>query len=89
MVLTLYNTVTKLKEVFKPTDSKKNKIYVCGPTVYDFIHIGNARSQLVYDILYRVLINVYGKDCVFYSQNITGIEDKIIDRAIQKRCIYI
>ena len=79
--LVLYNTLTKKKEVFLPQNPQSVKMYVCGPTVYDFMHIGNARTQIIFDILYRVLINLYGKDHVVYIQNITDIDDKIIDRA--------
>jgi cysteinyl-tRNA synthetase len=81
MKLYLYNTLTKSKQLFVPIDSKRVRMYVCGPTVYDLIHIGNARTNIVYDILYRILINLYGDSAVQYVRNITDIDDKIIARA--------
>jgi cysteinyl-tRNA synthetase len=81
MKLYLYNTLTRSKQLFVPIDPKKVKMYVCGPTVYDLIHIGNARTNIVYDILYRILINIYGNNSVQYVRNITDIDDKIIARA--------
>jgi cysteinyl-tRNA synthetase len=81
MQLFLYNTLTKSKQAFVPIDSTKIRMYVCGPTVYDLIHIGNARTNIVYDILYRILINMYGSKYVQYARNITDIDDKIILRA--------
>ncbi len=83
MKLSLFNTLTKKKEIFTPIDDQCIKMYVCGPTVYDHPHIGNARSVVTYDILYRVLISIYGKDKVIYVRNITDIDDKIIQRAKQ------
>jgi cysteinyl-tRNA synthetase len=79
--LTLYNSLGKKKEIFVPIDAQNITMYVCGPTVYDDIHIGNARSQIVYDVLYRILINIYGKKHVKYVQNITDVDDKIIEKA--------
>lgn len=81
MKLTLYNTLTRQQEEFIPLDPNGIKMYVCGPTVYDRPHIGNARSVVVYDLLYRLLINIYQKDHVKYVRNITDVDDKIIDRA--------
>ncbi len=81
MKLYLYNTLTKSKQLFVPIDPKKVKMYVCGPTVYDLIHIGNARTNIVYDVLYRILINLYGSSAVQYVRNITDIDDKIITKA--------
>lgn len=81
MKLSLFNTLTKKKEIFTPIDDQCVKMYVCGPTVYDHPHIGNARSVVTYDMLYRVLISRYGKDKVIYVRNITDIDDKIIQRA--------
>lgn len=81
MTIFLYNTITKQKEKFKPIDPNMVGIYVCGPTVYDTPHIGNARSVVIYDVLYRLLQNVYGTDHVLYVRNITDVEDKINDRA--------
>ncbi|RYE06348.1 MAG: cysteine--tRNA ligase [Rickettsiaceae bacterium] len=81
MELLLYNTLTKLKEVFRPQDKNLVRMYVCGPTVYDRPHIGNARSVIVYDILFRVLSHVFSANCVLYVRNITDVDDKIINRA--------
>lgn len=81
MNLFLYNTLTKTKESFKPLDENLVAMYVCGPTVYDRPHIGNARSVVVYDILYRILIQIFGQNHVKYVRNITDVDDKIIDRA--------
>ena len=83
MKLSLFNTVTRKREEFNPLDMNLVKMYVCGPTVYDHPHIGNARSAVVYDILYRVLIGLYGQKKVLYVRNITDIDDKIIDRSLQ------
>ena len=81
MVLTLYNTLTRRKEPFEPLDPRNVRMYVCGPTVYDFAHIGNARAVVAFDLLYRVLRHTYGKDHVRYVRNITDVEDKIIAAA--------
>src|SRR5215475_3071268 len=77
MTLTLYNTPTRRKEVFEPLDPANVRLYVCGPTVYDRAHIGNGRAIVVFDVLYRLLRNLYGCDHVRYVRNITDIEDKI------------
>ncbi|WP_017443416.1 cysteine--tRNA ligase [Rickettsia gravesii] len=77
----LYNTLSRTKEVFNPQDQANVKIYVCGPTVYDNPHIGNSRSEVVYDLLYRIVIKIFGEKAVKYVRNITDIDDKIIDRA--------
>lgn len=79
--LILYNTLSRKKEKFSPINPQNVTMYVCGPTVYDDIHIGNARSQIVYDALYRILIYIYGKKNVTYVQNITDVDDKIIEKA--------
>ena len=81
MALTLYNTLTRRKEPFEPLDPQNVRMYVCGPTVYDFAHIGNARAVVAFDLLYRVLRHTYGKDHVRYVRNITDVEDKIIAAA--------
>ena len=73
----LYNTKTRKKEVFTPIDAKDVRMYVCGPTVYDRAHIGNARPVIVFDVLYRLLREVYGKDAVKYARNFTDVDDKI------------
>ncbi|QQV74584.1 Cysteine--tRNA ligase [Rickettsia tillamookensis] len=77
----LYNTLSRTKEVFNPQDQANVKMYVCGPTVYDNPHIGNSRSVVVYDLLYRMLIKIFGSRAVKYVRNITDVDDKIIDRA--------
>lgn len=77
----LTNTKTRRKEVFVPIDPRKVRMYVCGPTVYDRAHLGNARPVVVFDMLFRLLRHVYGADSVFYVRNITDIDDKIIARA--------
>ncbi len=79
--LRLYNTLTRSKEVFRPLDARNVRIYVCGPTVYDFAHIGNARPVIVFDVLYRLLRHLYGADHVTYVRNITDVDDKINARA--------
>ena len=77
MTLTLYNTLSRRKEVFEPLDPKRVRLYVCGPTVYDRAHIGNARCVGVFDVLYRLLRDIYGRDHVRYARNITDIDDRI------------
>jgi cysteinyl-tRNA synthetase len=77
MRLSLYNTLTRRKEPFAPLDEKNVRMYVCGPTVYDRPHLGNARSVVVYDVLYRLLMHVYGSEHVTYVRNITDVDDKI------------
>ncbi len=81
MKLILFNSLTKKKQIFTPLNIDLIKMYVCGPTVYDHPHIGNTRSVIVYDILYRILIKIYGKNQIKYVRNITDIDDKIIARA--------
>lgn len=81
MTLYLTNSLSGKKEVFSPLDTKLVKMYVCGPTVYDLIHIGNARSLVVYDVLYRVLVDIYGKESVLYVRNITDVDEKINARS--------
>jgi cysteinyl-tRNA synthetase len=79
--LKLYNTLTRTKEAFTPFDPAHVRMYVCGPTVYDFAHIGNARPVIVFDLLYRVLRHLYGDGHVKYVRNITDVDDKINARA--------
>ncbi len=79
----LYNTKTRKKEVFQPLDPANVRMYVCGPTVYDRAHIGNARPVIVFDTLYRLLRHVYGVDQVKYARNFTDVDDKINARAAQ------
>jgi cysteinyl-tRNA synthetase len=81
MELRLYDTLTKDKRVFTPLDPGNVRMYVCGPTVYDFAHIGNARPVIVFDVLFRLLRHLYGSDHVTYVRNITDVDDKINDRA--------
>ncbi|HET6619321.1 MAG TPA: cysteine--tRNA ligase [Dongiaceae bacterium] len=81
MTIHLYNTLTREKEAFAPIDPKNVRMYVCGPTVYDFAHIGNARPVVVFDTLFRLLRHVYGEAHVTYVRNITDIDDKIMDAA--------
>jgi len=85
VVLRLYNTRTRKKEDFKPLDPEKDvRMYVCGPTVYDFAHIGNARPVIVFDVLYRLLRHLYGPENVTYARNITDVDDKINARAAEE-----
>ena len=84
MSLTLYNTLTRSKEEFSPLDRNNVRLYVCGPTVYDFAHIGNARPLIVFDVLYRLLRHVYQPAHVKYVRNITDVDDKINARAAQE-----
>jgi cysteinyl-tRNA synthetase len=81
MSLTLYNSATRRKEPFEPLDPQNVRLYVCGPTVYDFAHLGNGRAVVAFDLLYRVLRHIYGERHVRYVRNITDIEDKIIAAA--------
>src|SRR5277367_253591 len=81
MALQLYNSLTRRKEAFRPIDSQNVRMYVCGPTVYDYAHIGNARAVVAFDLLYRVLRHEYGANHVTYVRNITDVEDKIMAAA--------
>lgn len=81
--LNLYNTLTRSKAPFVPIDAENVRMYVCGPTVYDFAHIGNARPVIVFDVLYRLLRHVYGEAQVTYVRNITDVDDKINARALR------
>ncbi len=78
MVLHLYNTLTRDKQKFEPIDKNSVGMYVCGPTVYDYAHIGNARPVIVFDVLFRLLKKMYGQEHVTYVRNITDVDDKII-----------
>ena len=84
MTLTLYNTLTRRKEPFQPIDANNVRMYVCGPTVYDYAHIGNARPVIVFDVLFRLLRHIYGAPHVTYARNITHVEDKINARAVEE-----
>ncbi len=79
MKLKIYNTLSKEKELFVPLNKNSIKMYVCGPTVYNFAHIGNARPAVIFDTLYRVLKSIYPK--VTYVRNITDVDDKINEAA--------
>ncbi len=83
-MLSLHNTLTNRKEAFKPLDPLHVRMYVCGPTVYDRPHLGNARSVVVYDVLYRLLAHHYGEDHVVFVRNITDVDDKINARAKER-----
>ena len=84
MELKLYDTLTREKRVFTPIDPARVRMYVCGPTVYDFAHIGNARPVIVFDVLFRLLRHLYGAEHVVYVRNITDVDDKINARAAQE-----
>ena len=81
--LSLYNTLTRTKAPFVPMDENNVRLYACGPTVYDFAHIGNGRAAIVFDLLFRVLRHTYGADNVTYVRNITDVDDKINARALR------
>ena len=77
MDIWLTNSLTRQKEKFVPLDADDVRMYVCGPTVYDRAHLGNARPVVVFDVLYRLLRHVYGVDKVTYARNFTDVDDKI------------
>jgi len=84
MELRLYDTLTREKRVFTPIDPMSVRVYVCGPTVYDFAHIGNARPVIVFDVLFRLLRHIYGAGHVTYVRNVTDVDDKINARAAER-----
>ena len=84
MTIKIFNTLSGKKEIFDPIDKNNIRMYVCGPTVYDFAHIGNARPVIVFDVLFRLLRLYYGKNLVTYVRNITDIDDKIIKASNEK-----
>ena len=84
MELKLYDTLSREKREFRPLDPSQVRMYVCGPTVYDFAHIGNARPVIVFDVLYRLLRHIYGAGHVKYVRNITDVDDKINARAAER-----
>ena len=84
MTLRLFNSLTKTKEDFAPLDPKNVRMYVCGPTVYDFAHIGNARPSIVFDVLFRLLRHEFGDAHVTYVRNVTDVDDKINARAAER-----
>ena len=81
MPLQIYDTLSNEKKLFEPIDPSNVRMYVCGPTVYDFPHVGNARPVIVFDLLFRLLRRIYGIDNVTYVRNITDVDDKIINAA--------
>ena len=84
MELRLYDTLTREKRVFAPLDGARVRMYVCGPTVYDLAHIGNARPVIVFDVLFRLLRHIYGPEHVTYVRNVTDVDDKINARAAER-----
>jgi cysteinyl-tRNA synthetase len=84
MELRLYDTLSREKRAFTPIDPANVRMYVCGPTVYDYAHIGNARPVIVFDVLFRLLRHIYGADHVKYVRNITDVDDKINARAAER-----
>src|SRR6476620_3946210 len=84
MELKLYDTLTRQKRRFDPIEPTRVRLYVCGPTVYDFAHIGNARPVIVFDVLFRLLQRRFGADNVVYARNITDVDDKINARALER-----
>lgn len=84
MELKLYDTLTREKRPFRPIDPARVRMYVCGPTVYDFAHIGNGRAAIVFDVLFRLLRHLYGAEHVIYVRNITDVDDKINARAVEE-----
>src|SRR5277367_2092633 len=81
MELKLYDTLTREKRVFRPLDPAHVRMYVCGPTVYNYVHIGNARPVVVFDVLFRLLRHLYGAEAVVYARNLTDVDDKINNKA--------
>jgi cysteinyl-tRNA synthetase len=84
MELKLYDTLTREKRLFRPLDAANVRMYVCGPTVYDFAHVGNARPLIVFDVLFRLLRHLYGSEHVKYVRNVTDVDDKINARAAER-----
>src|ERR1051325_731842 len=80
----LYDTLAREKRAFEPADPGRVTMYVCGPTVYNRAHIGNARPAVVFDVLARLLRNAYGPDSLVYARNVTDVDDKIIEAARQE-----
>ncbi|MDP1985754.1 class I tRNA ligase family protein, partial [Phenylobacterium sp.] len=81
MSLNLYDTMAREKRPFVPVDPKRVTMYVCGPTVYNYAHIGNARPVVVFDVLFRLLRHTYGEEAVLYAANVTDVDDKINAKA--------
>jgi len=89
MELKLYDTLTREKRPFVPLDQKNVRMYVCGPTVYDFAHIGNALPLIVFDVLFRLLRHLYGAELVTYVRNVTDVDDKINARAAERGDVLV
>src|SRR3954463_5115493 len=84
MELRRHNPLTRTKEIFRPLDPQNVRVYACGPTVYDFVHIGNGRMAVVFDVLFRLLRHLFGADHVVYVRNVTDVDDKINARAAER-----
>jgi len=84
MALHIYDTLRREKRLFEPRDANRVTLYVCGPTVYDYAHIGNARPPVVFDVLVRLLRKTYGADKVIYARNVTDVDDKINAKAAKE-----
>jgi len=84
MTLKLHNTLTRKKVPFSPTNPERVTMYVCGPTVYNYAHIGNARPAVVFDVLFRLLSRLYGEGAVVYARNVTDVDDKINAKATEE-----
>src|SRR6476469_8392142 len=84
MTLSLYDTMARAKRPFVPADPDRVTMYVCGPTVYNYAHIGNFRPVVVFDLLFRVLRATYGEDAVLYAANVTDVDDKINRKAAEE-----
>ena len=82
--LKLYNTLNRSKQTFVPLNVNNVRVYVCGPTVYDYPHVGNARPLIIFDLLFRLLNQIFGKEKVQYVRNITDVDDKILESAKSK-----
>ena len=80
----LHNTLIRKKQTFVPLDENNVRLYLCGPTVYDRAHLGNARNVIMFDVLYRLLIETYGIDSITYVRNFTDIDDKINNKSFNK-----
>ena len=83
MDIRLHNTLTREKQIFSPQNPQRVTMYVCGPTVYSYAHIGNARPPVAFDVLFRLLRAKYGAEHVVYASNITDVDDKIITAAAE------
>src|SRR3954465_13743960 len=81
MALQIYDTMARVKRPFVPADPARVTMYVCGPTVYNYAHIGNARPYVAFDVLFRLLRHTYGEAAVIYARNITDVDDKINAKA--------